>query len=55
MKHTLINTLAALAIVAGLVIAAFAPWWVVWFICFPVIFAGAVVLLSSNTNYITEV
>lgn len=55
MKHKLINTLAALAIVAGLVIAAVAPWWVVWFICFPVIFAGAVVLLSSNTNYITEV
>lgn len=55
MKHKLINTLAVLAIVAGLVIASFAPWWVVWLVCLPVIFAGAVVLLSSNTNYITEV
>lgn len=47
-----INTLAALAVIAGLIVAAVAPWWAVWLLCLPVIFAGAVVLLSLNTDYI---
>ena len=52
MKHKFLSTLSALAIVAGLVASALAPWWVVWFVCFPVIFAGVVYLLSSKTDYI---
>ncbi len=55
MKRKLINTLAVIAVVGGIAASVIAPWWAVWFICLPVIFAGAVVLLSSNTNYITEV
>ena len=53
MKHKiLINTLAALALLAGLACSCVAPWWAVWFICFPVIYAGAVVLIKVNTDYI---
>jgi cell division protein FtsW (lipid II flippase) len=52
MKHTLINTLSVLAIVAGLVIAAVAPWWAVWFICLPAIYAAVVILIKVNTNNI---
>ena len=52
MKKKLINTLAALAVVGGLILSAFAPWWVVWFILFPVIYAGAVALIKLNTDYI---
>jgi 1,4-dihydroxy-2-naphthoate octaprenyltransferase len=52
MKKKLINTLAALAVVGGLILSAFAPWWVVWFICFPCIFAGVVYLLSTKTDYL---
>lgn len=51
MKH-IKNTLSILGIVAGLVASAVAPWWAVWFICFPVIFVGAVYLLSSKTDYL---
>ena len=52
MKRKLINTLALLAVLGGLAFSAFAPWWAVWFICFPVIFAGVVYLLSTKTDYI---
>lgn len=55
MKHTIINTLAALGIIAGLAASVLAPWWAVLFICLPVIWAGAVALLKVNTNYIEEV
>ena len=55
MKRTLINTLAAVAVIGGLAAAVTAPWWVVLFICLPVIWAGAVALLKVNTNYIEEV
>lgn len=55
MKHTLINILAAVAVIGGVAAAAVAPWWVVWLICLPVVYAGAVVLIKNNTNYIEEV
>ena len=54
MKHKVINILAALAVVCGLVASVFAPWWVVWFISFPVMYAGAITLLSRNTDYIQK-
>ena len=53
MKRILITIIAALAIAAGLLISMFAPWWAVWFVCLPVIWAGAVTLISGNTNWIT--
>lgn len=52
MKKALINTLAAVAVLAGLAAAAVAPWWAVWFICLPVMYAGAVILIKLNTNNI---
>lgn len=54
MKKKIINTLAAIAVIAGLATSAVAPWWAVWFVCLPVIYAGAITLLKVNTNYITE-
>ena len=54
MKRTIINTLAVLGILAGLCTASVAPWWVVWFICFPAIYAGVIALLKFNTNYIED-
>ena len=54
MKKHLINTAAALAVIAGLVASCTAPWWAVWFICFPAIYAGVLALIHTNTNYITE-
>lgn len=54
MKRTIINTFAALGIIAGLAASVLAPWWVVWFILFPVIYAGAIALLKFNTNYIED-
>ena len=51
MKHVK-NILAAVAVLAGLAASAVAPWWAVWFICFPVIYTGAVVLIKNNTNNI---
>lgn len=55
MKRKLINTIAVLAIAAGLVASAVAPWWAVWFVCLPVIYVAALCLISKNTNYIKEV
>lgn len=54
MKKALINTLAAVVALAGLAASCIAPWWAVWFICLPAIYAGAITLLKLNTNYITE-
>ena len=55
MKKHIINIVAVLAVIAGLAFSVTAKWWVVWFICFPVIFAGVIALLKVNTNYIEEV
>lgn len=52
MKKKLINSLAAVAVIGGLVFSAVAPWWAVWLIAFPVIYAGAVTLIKMNTDYI---
>lgn len=54
MKHTIINFIAALAVVCGLVASVFAPWWAVWFIAFPIMYAGAITLIKRNTNWITN-
>lgn len=42
------NTLCVLDIVAGIAIAAVAPWWAVWFVILPVVFASAVHLLNTK-------
>ena len=55
MKKNLINILAAVAVLAGLALSCVAPWWAVWFICFPVMYAGIVALIKTNTNWIEEV
>lgn len=55
MKRTIINTIAALGIIAGLAASVLAPWWVVLFICIPAIYAAVLALLKVNTNYIEEV
>lgn len=52
---TLKNTLAALAGIAALLLTATAPGWVVWLILAPAIYAAALYLIKSNTNYIEEV
>lgn len=52
MKKALINTIAALVALAGLAASTVAPWWAVWFICLPVIFAAVVTLIKLNTNNI---
>lgn len=52
MKKKLINALAAVAVIGGLVLSAFATWWVVWLVAFPVIYAGAVTLIKLNTDNI---
>ena len=54
MKKNIINTVAVLGILAGLAAAAVAPWWVVWLILFPAIYAAVIALLKVNTNYIEE-
>ena len=52
MKRTIINILAAVAVLAGLAASAVAPWWAVWFICLPVIYVAALVLIKNNTEWI---
>lgn len=52
MKKAIRNTIAALAVIAGLCAAAVAPWWAVWLVCLPVMFAGAITLISGNTDWI---
>lgn len=54
MKHTIINTLLFAAMIAAALCVTFAPWWAVWFICFPVVYGCGVALLKRETNYITE-
>ena len=48
MKRKITNIICALAIVAGLAVSVTAPWWVVWFVCLPVIFIAAVTLLDRK-------
>lgn len=55
MKKNIINTIAALGIIAGLAASVLAPWWAVLFICIPAIYAAVLALLKVNTNYIEEV
>ena len=52
--NTLKKTLAAVAIVAGLILSAVAPWWAVWTLCLPVIYVAALYLIKTNTNYIEK-
>lgn len=52
MKRTIINTIAAVVALAGLAASAVAPWWAVWFICFPAIYAGVLALIKLNSDYI---
>lgn len=54
MKRFLIDIIAAAAVLGGFVLSLTAPWWVVWFICLPVIWAGAVTLISRHTDNITH-
>lgn len=54
MKHVK-NILALVAVIGGFVASAVAPWWAVWFLCFPAIYAGAVALIKNNTKWIEEV
>lgn len=48
MAHKFINFLATLVIIAGLVISMTAPWWVVWLICFPIMYGAILVVLSKK-------
>lgn len=54
MKRKIINIISALAVIGGLAVSVTAPWWVVWFICFPAMYAGAVTLIKLNTDWITN-
>lgn len=54
MKKILTNTIATLAVIGGLAASMFAPWWAVWLICFPAMYAGAITLISRNTDWITH-
>ncbi len=54
MKKHVINTIAAAAGIAALLLTATAPGWVVWLILAPAIYAVALYLIKSNTNYITH-
>lgn len=51
-RRTLINIIAAAVIIAGLAASVLAPWWVVLFICLPVIWAAAAIILKVNTDWI---
>lgn len=48
MKKNIINTIAALGIIAGLAASVLAPWWVVWFLCFPAVYAGLLGIIKIN-------
>lgn len=48
------NTLAVLAIIAGLALSVIARWWVVWLVAFPLLYAGAIYLLKENTDWIEK-
>ena len=54
MKKHLINTLASAAVLGGLAASVTAPWWVVWFVCFPLIYGGCITLIKVNTDWITN-
>lgn len=44
----ILNTIAVLAILLGLAASAVAPWWVVWFLCFPAVYAGLLGIIKIN-------
>lgn len=48
------NTLAVLAIIAGLALSVIARWWVVWLVAFPLLYAGTIYLLKENTDFIEK-
>ena len=52
MKKYLINIIAAAALIGALALSCTAPWWVVWFVLFPVMYAAVVILIKVNTNNI---
>ena len=52
MKKTIINIVAAVALLGGLAASVTAPWWVVWFVCFPLIYGGGITLIKVNTDWI---
>lgn len=54
MRKAIINTLAAAALIAGIAASVLAPWWAVLFLCIPAAWAGAVTLLSVNSNHINQ-
>ena len=54
MKRTIINILATAAFIGGLVASVLAPWWVVWFIAFPIMYAGGITLIKVNTDFISR-
>lgn len=54
MKRKVINTLAAVAIIAGLALSVTAHWLVVWLVCFPLIYAGAITIIKTNTEWIEK-
>ena len=55
MKKHVINTIAAAAGSAALLLTATAPGWVVWLVLAPVVYASAVALIKVNTKWIEEV
>lgn len=52
MKKIILNLLDALAILAGLVLGALAPWWVVWLVALPLVYLGGLDLIRRNTDWI---
>ncbi len=48
------NTLAVLAIIAGLALSVIARWWVVWLVAFPLLYAGVISLIKMNTDWIEK-
>lgn len=52
MKKIILNLLDALAIAAGLVLGAVAPWWAVWLLAFPLVYLGTLGLVRRNTSWI---
>lgn len=48
MKKVIVNVVLVLAFCAGLAVSMFAPWWAVWFICFPVMYGSVIGLIKFN-------
>lgn len=53
MKKKISNIGLVLAFIAGLIGSILSPyWWLVWLVCFPVMYGSAIALLGRNTNWI---